>query len=281
MDRELQACLKSCMSKIIPFSDSVQAALVEMNKTPVNIPVLSHQLELDPLLASVILRLANSPFYGFARKIGNVQDAAVLLGMHSLKQLVISFSLVKTFNLSSGGGLNRRALWQHSVAVAVTAKTLAPRCKVNPDEAFIAGMLHDIGQFILDLCLAEDYAEVLKFRDEQACPLHVAEQERLGIHHGQVAAGAINNWRLPKAYAQVALHHYGDLRQPPASPLVDLVHLSDVLTKGLWISPENDPVMIDLCPQTLPRLGLDWAAIERLLPEIESMSHEVIGRLLH
>ncbi len=281
MDEVLIKRLKSCLNKTTPFSSSVQAALTEMGKSPVDIELLCGYLELDPVLASTILRLANSPFYGFARKIGNVRDAAVLLGMHSLKQLVISFSLVKTFNSQSDGGFNRQALWLHSVAVAVAARILAEHSGHNPDDAFIAGVLHDIGQFILDQCLGEEYALVLRYRDEQGCTLSLAERALLGIDHGRVGAAAISQWKLPLAFAEVALRHHAVPERPPVTPLVDLVHLADVLVKGLWISPENDMIMINLCPQSLARLGLDWNKVEDLLPEIEAMSRDLIGRFLH
>lgn len=279
MDKALIDKLKGCLNQLSPFSDSVQAAMVEMGHQPVNIPAVCGHLELDPVLASAILRLANSPFYGFARKITNVQDAAVLLGMHSLKQLLISFSLVKTFPRRGYSGLDRDALWQHSVAVAVTARILAPRCGLDPDDAFIAGMLHDMGQFILDQCLGEEYGAVLVYCREQDTTLAEAEQALLGMHHGRVAAAAIHQWKLPTVFAEVALYH-DDRFEPAPAPLVDLIHLADVLVKGLWISPQNDDRMVNLCPDTLPRLGLSWDQIEERLPEIVAMSDEVIGRLL-
>ncbi len=281
MDKELIQSLKSSLNKTTPFPSSVQAALTEMNKAPVDMNVLCGYLELDPILASTILRLANSPFYGLSREIGTVRDAAVLLGMHSLKQLVISFSLVKTFNTQSDSEFNRQALWQHSVAVATTAKLLAERSGHNSDDAFVAGMLHDIGQFILDQSLGKKYSAVLQYRNEQGCATSIAERKILGIDHGWIGATAIHKWKLPLPFSEVSLRHHYVTKQTPASPMLDLVHVADVLVKGLWISPDNDHYMIDLCPQSLARLRLDWGEIEDLLPKIEATSQDVIERLLH
>ncbi|OMH25895.1 HDOD domain-containing protein [Motiliproteus sp. MSK22-1] len=282
MEKELLERLKIRLNQPSPFPGSVQSALAEMDVQPLDINAVCQYLELDPILASAILRLANSPFYGFARKIGKVQDAAVLLGVHSLRQLVISFSLVKSFNESGNdtGGLNRNALWRHSVAVAVVAKILAEKTGHNPDDAFIAGMLHDVGQFILEQCFVEEYAKVLQYRDEKECGLCAAERKLLGIDHGQVAAAAIHKWKLPEHFVEVAKYNFVVSRKPPSSPLTALVHLADVLVKGLWISPENDVWMVNLCPDTLDLLGLDWDRLEKMLPEMESMSQDVIGRFL-
>ena len=282
MEKDLLERLKIRLNQPSPFPGSVQSAMAEMDIQPLDIGAVCQYLELDPILASAILRLANSPFYGFARKIGKVQDAAVLLGVHSLKQIVISFSLVKSFNDSetSTTGLNRTGLWRHSVAVAVVAKMLAEHTGHNPDDAFIAGMLHDVGQFILEQCLVEEYAKVLEYRNENECGLHFAERKLLGIDHGQVAAAAIRKWKLPEPFEEVARYNFEVSKRPPTTPLVGLVHLANVLVKGLWICPENDVWMIDLCPDSLDLLGLDWDQLEGMLPEMESMSQDVIGRFL-
>ncbi|HEY5717949.1 MAG TPA: HDOD domain-containing protein, partial [Motiliproteus sp.] len=151
------AQLKQCLRSVTPFSNTVQTVLRLLGEQPFDINKICQCIELDPVLASAILRLANSPFYGFARKISLVKDAAVLLGVHTLRQVVISFSVVNAFPLRGEGGLDREALWRHSVGVAVGAKLLAETLSQDGDEAFIAGIIHDIGQFIMDQCLPEQY----------------------------------------------------------------------------------------------------------------------------
>lgn len=280
MDKVLLERLRHYFDNAAPFSHSVQMAMTEMSKVPVDLPGVCRLLETDPVLIAAILRLANSPFYGFAREIGKVSDAAVLLGVHSLKQLVISFSLMKNLPQSSHEGLDHRGLWQHSIAVAVASKVLAREAGLDQDEAFVAGILSDIGLVVLEQCLGDEYLPVLGYQAEQCCPLVVAEQAVLGVDHGQVGAAAINKWGLPAIYAEVALHCDQVLDQAPASPFVDLVQLACQLVKGLWITPAIDSAMVNLSPETLERIGLDWLQLERLLSEIDTSSREIIGRLL-
>jgi len=281
MDAATEARLKDCLRHIAPFSDTVQAVLHEMGRQPLNINRVCTTIELDPLLVSTILRLANSPFYGFARKITRIKDAAVLLGVHSLRQVVLSFSMVAAFPVRAGGAFDREALWRHSVAVGVAAKLLAEQVGHDPDEAFIAGLLHDIGKFILAQCLPEEYLAVLAYRATRQCPLVEAERLKLGVDHCQVGAVAVRHWQLPAPLAEALQYHCYPGRAPADTRLVDLVHLANVLVLGLWITPEEPPSMERLEPQVLTRLGLTWEQLESLLPRIDSLSQEMISRMLH
>lgn len=280
MDKLLCERLSNYLAEAAPFSHTIQSAMAEMGKHPVDLPVVCRLLETDPVLIAAILHLANSPFYGFVRKIGKVSDAAVLLGVHSLKQLVISFSLIKRFSDSGGSGLNPSALWRNAIAVAVAAKVLARETGHDQDDAFVAGILSGLGLIVLDQCLGEAYQPVLRYRDEHHCSLVVAERKMLDVDHGRVGAAAINRWALPAVYSEAALYCDQPIEQPPSSPIVDLVHLANLLVKGLWITDLPDPAMVNLSPETLQRLGLDWAQLEPLLPEIDASSRDVIGRLL-
>jgi HD-like signal output (HDOD) protein len=272
--------LSSHLGSVAPFSLSVQTALTEMSREQVDLPRVCSLLETDSVLIGSILRLANSPFYGFAREIGTVSDAAVLLGVHSLKQLVISYSLIKTFSQAGKGCLDRKALWRNAIAVAVAANVLARETGQDPDMAFVGGILSDIGLVVMEQCLVEDYQSVLAYRDQQHCALVVAEQAVLGVDHGRVGAVAISSWGLPDIYAEIAIQCDQRLDEPPGSPLVDVVHLASLLVKGIWIDAAVDTAMIDLAPETLDRLGLDWSRLEALLPEIAASSKDVIDRLL-
>jgi HD-like signal output (HDOD) protein len=280
MNNPLVAKLNHYLDSAAPFSSSVQAAMAEMSKQPVDLPAVCALLETDPVLIAAILRLANSPFYGFVREINTVSDAAMLLGVHSLKQLVISFSLMKRFSQAGKEGLGRQALWENSIAVAVASKILAREAGLDADVAFVAGVLSDIGLVVMDQCLAEEYQPVLAYRDRHSCSLVVAEQAVLKLDHGRVGAAAINQWGLPAIYSEVALCCDHSQEQPPKVPMVDLVHLAIVLIKGLWITTVPDSAMITLAPQTLTRLKLNWDQLEELLPEIDLSSREIIGRLL-
>ncbi len=280
MDQQQIDQLKQCINKVMPFSDSVQAAFRKMNEKPIDIDAICQLLEMDPLLTAAILRLANSPFYGFVRKIDLIQDAALLLGIHSLRQVIMSYSLVQAFPYSSASGLDRKVLWKHSIAVAVTAKYLSQSAGHEGNDAFIAGMLHDIGQFLLDQCFEEEYKQVFNYIDEHQCSLAKAEKAVLNLGHGKVGAVAIRHWKLPDYLAEVALHHDYPPQEGEVNPLVDLVHVANVIVKGLWVVEGHDEGIDYLSQTSLDRLGLDLETLESELPEIEKMIHDIIERML-
>ncbi|MCW8883961.1 MAG: HDOD domain-containing protein [Motiliproteus sp.] len=280
MDQQQIERLKKSINKVMPFSNSVQAAFKKMNEKPIDIDAICQLLEMDPLLAAAILRLANSPFYGFVRKIDLIHDAAVLLGIHSLRQVIVSYSMVQAFPHTSSSGLDRSMAWKHAIAVAVTARYLSKAAGHEDNEAFIAGMLHDIGQFLLDQCFEEEYRQVFEYQREHQCSLSKAEFNILKLGHGKVGAVAIRHWKLPDHLAEVALRH----DHPPADgevlPLIDLIHIANVLVKGLCIVPEDQEPIGTICDASLERLGLSWQQVEPLFPEIEQMSHEMIDRMM-
>ncbi len=279
MDKDLEHKLKSCLQKVVPFSDAVQAILKKLNEVPVDINAVADLMECDPILTSSLLRLANSPFYGFSQKITHVDHAVILLGVHTVRQVVMAFSVVKRFSRPTGSGLDRHNLWRHCIGVAVAAKILARRCEVDEEDAFIAGMLHDIGKFIIDECSPDLYQQIFSVRDQQGMSLRAAELQVMGISHGRVGAVAIRFWRLPEMLAEVAdKHHQPGADEPKL--LVDLVHLANIVVQGLWISPDDVWTINPLDPESLQRLKLEWTDIETLLPEIEEMSHEIIARFL-
>ncbi|MEH6624920.1 MAG: HDOD domain-containing protein [Motiliproteus sp.] len=280
MDQQQINQLKQCINKVMPFSDNVQTVLSKMNAKPIDINAICQQLEMDPLLTAAILRLANSPFYGFVRKIDLIQDAAVLLGIHSLRQVIMSYSLVQAFPYTSESGLDRKQLWRHSVAVAVTAKYLSQMAGHEGNDSFIAGMLHDIGQFLLDQCFPEEYRQVFQYIEEHHCSLSKAEQEVLKLGHGKVGAVAIHHWKLPDYLAEVALRHSAPPTEGEVNPLVDLVHVANVIVKGLWVVEGGNDGIDYLSEHSLGRLGLDWQTLESELPEIEKMIHDIIERML-
>lgn len=257
-----QARIAGCLQTISPFSDAVQAALQQLGERPVDIDKACGTLELDPILAAAVLRLANSSFYGFARKIGSVKDACVLLGVHTLRQVVIAYSMVAAFPPNKQGALDRDQLWRHSIAVAVAAKLVAGQCDVDGDEALVAGILHDIGQFIIDQCLP------------------AGEPPQPGIDHGRVGALAIEHWKLPPELARVAAYHHYPAVDRLGHKLVDVVHLANVLALGIWIPMTEAPRMEQLSPSVMTRLGLSWSQVEALLPQIDSISREMTDRLL-
>lgn len=233
--------------------------------------VLDKLIGNDQGLATRILRVANSPFYGLSGQINSVKDACVLLGVHTLRHLTLAAGVIDQFPPNPGGAFDRLNLWRHAVGVGIAARVLAPHCRQDPDQAFTVGLLHDIGKLALDVCFPKQFAEVLRHRDNADCTLLAAETAVLGIDHSAVGARLGERWRLPAAICVAIGRHHTPDQEPPA-PLADLVHVADLVCRGLEIGDGGDSQMPPFSTGAIERLGLSWNGVAAALPEIEKMN---------
>lgn len=233
-------------------------------------PVLDRLIGQDQGLALRILRIANSPFYGMSSRIDTIKDACVLLGVHTVRHLTLACGVVSRFPPNKGGAFDRLRLWRHAVGVGTAARVLAARCDVDADQAFTAGLLHDIGKLAMDSCFPTQFAEVLKYRDSVDCSLWQAETAVLGIDHTNVGVRLALRWHLPAGIcAAIGGHHAPD--ENPA-PLTDLIHIADLLCRGLDIGDGGDGVMPPLAESALRRLDLTWETLATTFADIERLN---------
>lgn len=189
----------------------------------------------DPALCSRILKVVNSAFYGLPRQIGSINRAIVLLGLNAVKNIAIAASLTKLFR---GGELcpkfSAKELWTHSVAVAAGSKLICDELKIGmPDEAFLAGLIHDIGIMVEMQADRHKLAEVFQAVDisNDGVPrndMRAIEQRVFGADHEAFGAGLCESWKFPKSFAYVAGHHHTPEELPQGSRiLASIVHVAD------------------------------------------------------
>ena len=197
---------------------------------------LSNIIETDQALVTRILRIANSAFYGCARKVGSIRLAVVVLGFNTLKNLVIATS---TKSLYQKQNETEQALWEHSLGVGIAAHVLAMAlCPTSLGDAFTTGLLHDIGKLILYTKDPDGYPDVLEAQT-RGISCHVSEQEKYGFTHADVGAVLADKWNLPKSLeAAVGRHHSLDSGafaklESESKQLTALANLADGVTKQL------------------------------------------------
>ncbi|MCP4572111.1 MAG: HDOD domain-containing protein [bacterium] len=173
---------------------------------------LAQIVRLDPPLSAKILRLANSPFYGAGREVADIGRCIAVLGYRTMRNVAITLTVAS--NLLSAvsrtnGRLDYREIWRHSVITGAIAKHLAALAHDSaPEEIFAAGLLHDIGKFVLALHAPERYDAVVAERAESRRPLSDVEQEHFGFDHADVGAAFAESWRLPEILTRcVGQHH--------------------------------------------------------------------------
>jgi len=194
----------------------------------------------DPALCSRILKVVNSSFYGLPGQIGSINRAIVLLGLNAVKNIAIAASLAKLFR---GGDLTNsfsaRHLWTHSNAVAATSKIIADSLKLGlSDEAFLAGLMHDIGIMVE---MQFDRNKLIEAIDQlgldsagvPAVDMLEVENNVFGASHQEFGAALCEKWKFPKSFALVTGYHHRPLEVPEESQtLTSIVYLADRLTAG-------------------------------------------------
>jgi HD-like signal output (HDOD) protein len=227
-------------------------------------------IERDPSLTSKVLRLANSAFYGMPRSISSVSGAVVVLGFNTLKSLALGASVIKLFpHDSSRAAFDRVRFWKHSIVCAMVARNIAQAQMhvsfMDPQSAFCAGIIHDLGKLIFELFTPEDYARVCLHSRQKGISLVDAETELLGINHAELGHILADKWALPIELELTLVHHHAPQSAKNIRELVTTIHLADLITHrfdcGLWIQEAPPP---------------EWAEARRTL----SLSDEEFQRIV-
>lgn len=186
----------------------------------------------DQALTSKTLRLVNSSYYGFPRKIATVTEAIVILGFDTVRNLAVSAGMVKL--LKGKGIFDKEKFWHHTVAVAFMSKLIAQKVKYqNPEVAFVSGLLHDIAKVFEDLYFNSEFLKALQMSKDTGKSLNESEVEVLGYDHGAIGKRLGDSWNLPKPIvASIAYHHDFDRNIfPEHEQLVAIINLSDTLVR--------------------------------------------------
>jgi len=207
-----------------------------------NVPAseIAKLVSFDPGLTTKFLRLVNSSAYGFQRQIGSVQHAIMILGFNSVRGIVLSAGIFKMFEgRSSVLHLDPKAFWRHSLATAMACQFLAVRLKTRwADDAFSAGMLHDIGKMILAYYFSAEYATVLQAAHDNHIaghgePFLMLEQAHLGLNHAELGYQLAIRWKLPHTINEVIRYHHQPSAAKDSPELVYLVALANGLVNCL------------------------------------------------
>lgn len=248
-----------------------------------NYDEMQRLIESDPSLTASVLRMANSALFGAPRVISTVRRALVMLGLRHIRSLVVMSCTRQLMQEQLGApkdeDLAREALgvlWRHSLAVGLVARRLAEhrRHGVEPDEAFVAGVLHDIGKIVMIVHFPVEYRMVLEGVAEGGQAFHPLERETFGFHHGHVGYVLAQRWGFPQVLADVIRKHH---RPAMEAPLGSLVALANALCQRPGMSFEGRAVPPEL-ESLAAELGFDLALLEAdMLKVEETLAGEVQG----
>ncbi len=172
---------------------------------------LANLIEKDQMLVTRLLRVANSPYYGFSRKISTIELAIALIGLNTIKDIVTSILVKRIFVSKADSLINMESYWKYSIFCATATKYFAAKMDYKPlGEAFITGLMHDMGVVLLNMYFQDEYEQVFEELEEnENYSLINAEQKVFNSNHAEVASWLADKWNLPsKMCTAIKNHHY-------------------------------------------------------------------------
>ncbi|MEK6703342.1 MAG: HDOD domain-containing protein, partial [Planctomycetota bacterium] len=221
----------------LPTLPGVAMQVLELTRDPnVTIVKLAKLVQSDPSLSAKILRTVNSSFFGLSQPCSKIDRALSLLGLNTIKSLVLGFTLVEgTRGVDGESGLDLTAHWRRAVYSASAARHIALESKrCDPDEAFTGAMLQDIGMMAAIVAMPDRYGPLLTSHGAEHDSLPAVERERFGFDHAEVGAALAKNWHLPELYvAAIAYHHHPADAPAEVRPLAEVVWLGMLVAEAM------------------------------------------------
>ncbi|MBX7258617.1 MAG: HDOD domain-containing protein [Candidatus Hydrogenedentes bacterium] len=218
----------------------------------------------DQVLTAKLLRLVNSPVYGFPGRISSVTHAVVLLGFNVVKGLVMGTAVFDTLGASGQG------LWKHSLGCAIVSRKLAQQIgHAEPEEIMVAGLLHDLGKVALTFVFPNEYQKVVE--EARASGRYVGDVERevFGVTHTRVSSWLAAEWHFPARLAEPLTYHHNPELAKTNRDATCIVHVGDILTRGMGYGHPGDDSMPPLNHEAFQSLGISFTQIDKALEDAE------------
>lgn len=245
-----------------PFPATVSKVMEicrDANTSPTD---LTKVISLDPVLTGKVMQLVNSAYFGLSREIISPVRAVVMLGMNTVKNLVLGSTVMSTFGISkSFRALNMDMFWKHSLGVGVIAKLIAQKRNIDKkllEAYFIAGLLHDIGKIPLNSEISNEYLNIMEMPEKESQPLFISEKKHLGIDHAYVGNLIAEKWKLGDEISDtITYHHTPETYQGVQSDILFTVILSNHFANRSEIGFSGNRYLEALYPDILWHLGDD------------------------
>ena len=266
------ATLPEVTARIVATVEDPKSTAAQLHKIITN----------DPALVTRILKVVNSAFYGLPGQIGSVERAIVLLGLNAVKNIAVAASLGQLFRgVKLCEGFSAKDLWTHCIAVAVTARELSKQLKLPiADEAFLAGLIHDVGLLVALHAYPEKLQAVCETVLKDGGDFCKTERQMCGIDHQQLGQGLTEQWKFTASCQQVAGYHHRPHATGDRTKLLEtIVYIADTMCaqnkKGFPLTAQNQT----LEPAILDAAGISMGVIEKTLERLDVLIESATSTL--
>lgn len=257
----------------LPSSPAVVNTVMSMTSDfNADVQSLTKALSTDQSITAKILKLSNSSFYGRASSVSTLDEAIMILGFFSLRSIVVATATHAMFN-SDDSESPECKLWEHSLATAMCARSLAKKVKhPQAEEAFIAGLMHDLGKLIFLQKMQGEYLTTLSSGAKSGMNALESERDQFGFDHAQLGRVLMSKWSFPDKLVEAVQYHHEprvDCAAPQPATLDCIINLADAMTKKMGIAFGEEPAEnIGALPAAV-RLGVDTETLEKMCLELK------------
>jgi putative nucleotidyltransferase with HDIG domain len=258
-------------SSALPDLPNLITELTELEAQPdTSTADMARLISSDSELSARVLRLVNSPFYGFSRSITSIANALVLLGINIIKSLILSSSIFELMQKTAPG------LWRHSLATAVTANIIASQLELDDiEEITTAALLHDIGKVVVIVYLMDDYENILARKTQKDISSCYVERAMLLTDHAEIGGWLAQKWLLPIKLQEVIACHHEVAESVEYRTATSVVHYANMLATGRGLGFNGDKQVMPVDEIARQTLVLPDYMLSNIIVDLEQRLEEI------
>lgn len=269
--QEIQEKLKRVVDKITALP-TIPQMFDTLNKLLMNprtsAKEVAQAIASDPSVAAKVLKIVNSPFYGFPNRITTITHAIVILGFNTVKSIVLGSTIFDIFKKGEQNGFDQIGFWKHSIGCAAACKAIGKMVGIQQlEELFLSGLLHDMGKIVLQQYLRESHDQIQEIVKREKCLGYKAEEKVLGFTHAEIGAWLFEKWNMAKGLVETTRFHHNPALASTNQRGTAIVHFSDICIRALRFGRPGDEKIPIISDTAWKLLGIPETSIERILNE--------------
>ncbi len=238
---------------------------------------IAHIIGQDSALSARLLKIVNSPFYGFDQKIETITHAITIIGMAQLRDLVLATVFLNKFRGLSSQEMDMKEFWLHNIACGLMARVMATFChEKGVERYYVLGLIHDIGRLLMFLVIPEQMNQALQQAKLEERLLHEVEKEMFGFDHSQVGCLLIQSWKLPDLFQSAVQHCHDSVFDADLPVEIAILHISDIVVHALELGTTGEHFVPPLNPMAWNRIELSSSMIPLMIKQLDREMEEAL-----
>lgn len=261
---------------ILPTLPNIFVQINEVIKKPnSSANDIARVISKDTTLSARLLKIVNSPFYGFPSKVDTLSRAVAIIGTKQLSTLAMGINVINIFKNIPDDLMDMKSFWHHSIACGINARSLGTYKNVrNTERLFVAGLLHDIGRLVLYNYTPFHARSALLMSRRDQCSLQEAEIKTLGFDHAKIGELLLTKWKLPISLENIVKYHHSPMEaQLPLEPA--LVHLADIVSSAAGMGTSGEFLVPNLENEAWDLIGLSPNVLGSVVEQMDRQVEEV------